>query len=456
MNEVFFACDNYKQQVEDFFKKCVSCGADVHSLKIVYDGKTIVRANQKPYTGYEKMQLYSLSKSFSSTAIGFLVTDGVLNLDEKLVDIFADRIDADVCENAKKITVRHALSMNTGHEVCFLEQINEKEDIIRAWFSCPVKYEPGTHFCYNNAATYSLSEIVRKYTGMSMFDFLSVRLFLPLGMKGLYWDRFDINSQGAIGLHASVDDIAKLGCLYLNGGVYNGKRLLSKSWVDDALSVHSDNSGNGTPDWTSGYGYQFWKNSREGFRGDGAFGQLCVILPKKNAVIALKAQVSDMQKEVDCVFDLAEKLRFEDSKNIGADECETTDVTLYKIEENPLGITLMYFSKENDEIIWNFSNGEKWQCVRAKADEYVKNEFDILCMTPALHRLDSKNRVKHIECVALCTEENNKIGLNITYLDNPHKDNIEFVFSENSVSAEFKNRLDAAYRIDKIKGVRIN
>ena len=112
-----------------------------------------------------------------------------------------------------------------------------------------------------------LSEIVRKYTGMTMYDFLSQRLFAPLGIAGTHWNAFaDGNSQGAVGLHASADDIAKLGLLYLNKGVYNRKRMLSENWVETATKAWSDNSATGTPDWTAGYGFQFWRNAREGFR----------------------------------------------------------------------------------------------------------------------------------------------------------------------------------------------
>lgn len=454
MNDLFCANESDSKIVCEFFENCEKAGAKIHSLKVICNSKTLVRAAKAPYTGYEKMQLYSLSKSFSSTAIGFLVSDGKLSLDEKIVDIFKDRIDDNVCENAKEMTVRHVLSMNTGHEQCLLEKINQDDDIIRAWLSYPVEHKPGTHFCYNNAATYALSEIVRKYTGLSMFDFLSVRMFLPLDMHGLYWDRYKLNSQGAIGLHASVDDVAKLGCLYLNGGVYKGKRLLAKKWVDDALSVHSDNSENGSSDWTSGYGYQFWKNSREGFRADGAFGQLCIILPQRNSVIAVRAQVSDMQKEIDCVFDLADKLSLKSDEKKAEEKSGNgvKEEKVYKLEENPLKITLMYFSKENDKITWNFSNGEKWQAVTAKKGCYTENEFDISALTPSLYSIDSSLRIKHVKCAAHVAEEDNKIRFILKYLDNPHTDIIEFEINENTVEINLKDRLDTAFQIEKIIG----
>ena len=147
------------------------------------------------------------------------------------------------------------------------------------------EFEPGTHFCYNNAATFMLSEIVGKYAGMTVYDFLSLRLFEPLGINNAHWNSFaDGNSQGAVGLHVSTDYAAKLGLLYLNKGVYNGRRILSENWIKAATKVWSDTSTNGTQDWTSGYGFQFWKNFRDGFRGDGAFGQLCMVFPSKNNI----------------------------------------------------------------------------------------------------------------------------------------------------------------------------
>lgn len=217
-----------------------------------------MRIAPAPYSFEYKQQAYSLSKSFTSTAIGFLVDEGRVSIDDRLVDIFSDVITEKIGTNVKKIRVKHLLSMNTGHKNCILSYICNSDNPVKSFLKFEPEFEPGTHFCYNNAATFMLSEIVGKYAGMTVYDFLSLRLFEPLGINNAHWNSFaDGNSQGVVGLHVSTDDVAKLGLLYLNKGVYNGRRILSENWIKAATKVWSDTSTNGTQDWTSGYGFQF-------------------------------------------------------------------------------------------------------------------------------------------------------------------------------------------------------
>lgn len=456
MNCFYCADDVNSAYVMDFFEKCAKNKMDVHSLKIVCGGEEKVCAAVYPYNMDDKMQLYSLSKSFASTAIGFLIDDKVLKPSDKIADIFADKIDEKTDKRVKEITLHNVLSMNTGHEKCYLDQLTGEKDIIKAWFEKPIKYKPGTHFCYNNAATYTLSEIVTKYTGLSLFDFLSVRLFLPLEMHGLYWDAYENKkSQGCIGLHASADDLSKFGELYLNGGVYKNKRILSENWVNAAQQPHSDNSDNGSADWTSGYGYQFWRNSRAGYRGDGAFGQLCLIIPEKNMTVALKAVCPDMQQEIDIVFDMLDKLDIKDKKCAKVQETKCAEETVYKLEENLFDITLMYFKQNQDEFLFNFSNGEMWQQIKCKKGEYVNNEFNIAGLTPTLQSYDGKKRVKPVKCAAMLEEKDNKKIIHLRYFDNPHKDSLVFEFFKDNVSISFENRLETALQSEKINAKEI-
>ncbi len=211
-------------------------------------------------------------------------------------------------------------------------EIKNEPDIVKAFMSIEPEYEPGTHFAYNNSGTYMLSEIVTKVTGMTMMDFLSYRLFEPLGITDIRWDTFKSGrNQAAVGLHASADDLMKLGVLYLNKGVYNGKRILSEEWVAAATSIHSDNSNNGTEDWTSGYGFQFWMNAREGYRGDGAFGQLVVVLPERDMVVVEQSYTMDMQKQMAAVYELVDNLYSKD--NTSAEEFESSVLALNAPQE---------------------------------------------------------------------------------------------------------------------------
>lgn len=435
-----------KSAISGFFNECKKIKSDIHRLEVIENGEVKAKIAVKPYSLEDKQQLYSLSKSFSSTAIGFLVDEGKISVDDYMVDIFADRIDGEPCDNMKKMQLKHVLSMNTGHENCVLHLIKNSDDPAKEWFKTYVKFEPGTHFTYNNSATYMLSEIVRKYTGMSLFDYLSDRLFNPLGIKNVRWDAFPCgNSQGAVGLHAGIDDVAKLGLLYLNKGVWNGQRILSEKWVNTATSVHSDNSGNGTPDWTSGYGFQFWNNAGEGFRGDGACGQLCMVYPERNTVIAVQAFVEDMQREIDAVNRLCENIHCADSIS------ETELVSLidglnpiydysepngsvfgriYNCTSNNMGITRLYFEDNENYISAVFSNGEEWQKINLGKNCFASGSVHFPYFKPMLDILMLPEKDENIKMLSCCTFEDNELKAAVKYIDNPHTQTMIFEFSK--------------------------
>ncbi len=462
-NEVFAADDINLSSVLDFINNCAASKTDIHTLEIYKSDELKVRLALPPYSCENKAQLYSLSKSFSSTAIGLLFTDGVLSVDDKLVDIFPDSVPDDIDENMKNLRVRHILSMNTGHAVCPMGNIKNCDDIVKAFMSTKQDFEPATHFMYNNSATYMLSEIVTKLTGMTMLDFLSIRLFAPLGIKDMRWDTFKSGkNQGAIGLHASADDLSKLGRLYLNKGMWQGKRLLSEEWVEMAATAHSDNSSNGTPDWTAGYGFQFWMNDREGYRGDGAFGQLCVILPKREIVAVIQCYSDDMQSEMNHLFALLDNI-YTDGGISEAELCEkinamnapektmvfNKDVTgrIYRCGENPCGLTLLSFDMDNDDLIINISNGERWQQIHCGYERYLESDIYMQKFKPALEVLGRTDREEHIRMAAYYTYDGGKLTVHIRYLNNPHLDRYEFDFTNNTLVWKIENRYEITAEI---------
>jgi CubicO group peptidase (beta-lactamase class C family) len=274
--------------------------------------------------------LHSLSKSFTSSAIGLAVHDGLLAIDDPVLKFFPDDAPANPSDNLKAMRVRHLLSMNTGHKMDTTEKVYQhlyQTNVFGRWLhqkqyfarqgasgaddnwpkiflSLPVEYEPGTWFVYNTAATYMLSAIITKLTGQSLLDYLRSRLLDPLGIKNSVWetDPRGINLGGS-GLHATTEDIARFGQMYLQKGMWEDKRILSEEWIVEATSRHSDNSNTQTnPDWTSGYGYQFWRCRHNCYRGDGAFGQYCVVMPEQDAVLAMIGGLQNMQTVLDKVW----------------------------------------------------------------------------------------------------------------------------------------------------------
>jgi CubicO group peptidase (beta-lactamase class C family) len=277
----------------------------LHSFMLLRHGHVIAEGWWAPYQRDERHILFSLSKSFTSTAIGFAVQEGLLSLDDAVASFFPEDTPADASDHLKAMTLRHILAMAGGQDVDSTDRaVTQPEgNWVRGFLSAPVPYPPGTHFVYNSAATYMCSAILQKVTGQTLIKFLTPRLFKPLGIKGAWWesDPRGIN-VGGWGLNITTEDIAKFGQFYLQKGVWQGKRLLAESWVDEATRKQVDNSGEPNPDWRQGYGYQFWRCRHNAYRGDGAYGQYCVVMPDQDAVMAITSGVGDMQAVLDKVW----------------------------------------------------------------------------------------------------------------------------------------------------------
>jgi hypothetical protein len=148
-----------------------------------------------------------------------------------------------------------------------------------------------------------LSVILQKITGEKLVDYLQQRLFEPLAISGASWDTCPMGyNTGGFGLRVKTEDIAKFGQLYLSKGMLNGKQLLSEEWIREATEIQSDNSANGPGDWGQGYGYQFWRCRHNAYRGDGAFGQYCIVMPEMDAVLAITGGMRDLQKPLELVW----------------------------------------------------------------------------------------------------------------------------------------------------------
>lgn len=274
----------------------------MHSVMVVRHGKVVLEGWWKPYAPERNHVLYSLSKSFTSTAVGFAVAEGRLTIDDEVLKVFPDAAPAEPSGNLKAMRVRDILTMSTGHQdesATAPDQISAK-----AFLAQPVPHLPGTHFKYNTPATFMQSAIVQKLTGMTVLDYLRPRLFDPLGIAQPVWDKnFEGICLGGYGLRVRTEDIAKLGQLYLQKGRWNGKQLLPASWVEQATARQVSNGSNPKSDWNQGYGFQFWRCRNNAVRGDGAFGQYCVVMPDQDAVIAITSGVKDMQAVLNVLWD---------------------------------------------------------------------------------------------------------------------------------------------------------
>ncbi|MBK8037959.1 MAG: serine hydrolase [Verrucomicrobiaceae bacterium] len=292
--------------VRDFIETADKQIHTLHSFMLVRHGHVIAEAWWKPESAEKPHVMWSLSKSFTSTAIGLAVAEGKLTLDDPVLNFFPNEAPAEASENLKAMRVRDLLSMSGGHEVEPKFGFDTGPSV-KGFLAHPVTHKPGTFFRYNTPGSYMLSAIITKTTGQTVLDYLKPRLFEPLGIESPMWDASaEGHSLGGYGLHIRTEDIAKFGQLYLQRGKWNGQQVLSEKWVDEATSKHVDNSkapSGKTSDWQQGYGFQFWRCQHNCFRGDGRDGQICLVIPEHDAVIAITAQTGQMQAELDLVWE---------------------------------------------------------------------------------------------------------------------------------------------------------
>ena len=297
---------------------------DLHSVMVLQHGKVLEEQFFVPDTAHI---LNSVSKTFTATAVGFAIEEGLLHLDDKVVDLFPESVPDSVQEKATRITVRHLLTMNAGHGKDPTYAIRSgKGDWIKEFLEWPVEYEPGTCYCYSSLGTYLLSAAVQKVSGQKVVDYLDSRLWQPLGIEKPHWleSPAGINT-GGWGLFLHTEDLARMGLCLLNGGQFRGKQVIPAAWVAQMSANQVPSVGAGlnqmqmkeilaahpglpyflpeNSDWVQGYGYQMWRCRHNAFRADGANGQYILILPDQDAVIVTTAHISNMQQEINLIWD---------------------------------------------------------------------------------------------------------------------------------------------------------
>ena len=268
----------------------------VLGIKITKDDELIAEWHSEEEC---RRNIYSATKSFTSCAVGFAVQEGLLSLDEKLVEAFSDDLPAVIDDNLKMATVRDLLTMCLGQEQGNLmgaqRPLYKEDDWVKMSLEIPFKYKPGTHFVYNNVGPYLAGILVQRRSGYDLVSYLMPRLFSPLGIKRPTWETDPLgNNFGAGGLFLTLSELHKFGLFYLNKGKWNGKQILSEKWIEESTKA-SD---------TDDYGYLFWRGEYNSYRADGKYSQISIILPDKNAVISLVAECRQGKELMRAVYDL--------------------------------------------------------------------------------------------------------------------------------------------------------
>ncbi|WP_231263109.1 serine hydrolase domain-containing protein [Nocardioides alpinus] len=277
---------------------------EVHGLMVLRHGQVVAEGWWAPHTAERTRLLYSISKSFTSTALAFALDEGLVDLDDTVLRHFPEYADEVGASQSASITLRHLASMAAGHRHDMWREAvaGDPKDPVRGFLLSPPDEAPGNVFAYSQPCTYTVAAAIQRRSGQRLSDYLRPRLFDPLGIGEVGWLCFPPGrEQGFSGLFARTEDVAKLGQLYLQRGRWGDTQLIPAAYVDDATSVRVTTD-EGNPDWSQGYGYYFWM-SRHGYRGDGAFGQFCLVLPEHEAVVAITGGTEDMQAVLDHVWE---------------------------------------------------------------------------------------------------------------------------------------------------------
>lgn len=302
--------------IRDVVRAAAARRLELHSLMVVRRGQVVAEGWWEPYGPDDIALVYSLSKAFTTTAVGIAVGEGLIDVDAGVADGLGDRVPRTAADWVHRARVRDLLAMASGHEddpaQAMLEVVRAGGDPLRAFLELPAQHAPGEVFTYNQGCTLVLAEMLGRVTGQRLVDWLRPRLFDPLGIGPVAWTPMPGVSgptgsgieQGYTGIHVTTEAIACLGELWRREGLWGQRRILPADYVAQATSVQIDNRGrmNEAPDWQQGYGFQLW-NARHGYRGDGAFGQFALVLPEQEAVVALTAQTVLMQDELDLVWE---------------------------------------------------------------------------------------------------------------------------------------------------------
>lgn len=281
----------------------------LHGFVLARHGKVIAEGWWAPQSGEQLHQLYSHSKSFTSSAVGFLVQDGKLDLDEHVAEILPESMPENPSGWLREVRVRDLLTMNLGSDKD--HRINGAGEWAKIALGKELVRGPGLGYRYDSDATYLLSCIVAKRSGMKLLDFLRSRMLDYIGIRKDVWTTCSPQGVacGGWGMNMTTRDLVRFAQLYLQGGRWGDRQVISSDWVRLASSCHTRSGWGGQTafgddDWHRGYGFQFWRCRHNAFRADGANGQYSIMMPDQDAVISITASLGPMQDEIDTVWNV--------------------------------------------------------------------------------------------------------------------------------------------------------
>lgn len=451
---------------------------EFHSFMLLRHGKVVSEVYRNPYQKDLKNRLYSCSKSFTATAIGFAVQESQLKVTDKVISFFPDKQPSEISDQLKALSIQNLLTMSSGMatEPDFIR--GSENDWVKAYLAVPIENQPGSKFNYSSLATFMLSAIIQKVTGETVADYLKPRLFDPLGIKDYDWES---NPQGintgGWGLRVKTEDMAKFAQLFLQKGKWNGKQIISQDWINEASSAHifqnpnADEKLKSENDWVQGYGYQMWRNRFNSFRGDGAYGQFMLVLPEQDAVVIMTAESNNLQEELNLVWDnllpafqpkaLPEnKLAYQKLKNLESE----ISIKALKSEIFPKINKSYAFAENNDKYqsVSFISKGEKLEMkltIDGKSYPFTFtsgkwHQQETMRIQPTSDKktiTDSYKLYPAKIANSFRWKDDKTLELKTIYLETPHSHYITISLKDNSMDFELKNSADFGSKTTTLK-----
>lgn len=291
-------------KIWQFLQETQRQGLMLRSFLLLRHGHIVAETAKYPFLPKDKRLVYSCSKTFAGTAVGLAVKEGLLSINDPVLYFFPEYQNLQLDPRVHKMCIKHLLTMSTGHGNDSVGAMcNSNDSWAKVFLETPMSYDPGQKFVYDSGGTYMLSEIITRVTHKPMDEYLNERLFKPLKITDISWDRHGDISAGGWGVLIAPEDLAKLGALYLYNGVFDGQEILPQSWVESATSAQIPTGFSAPGGWSQGYGYQIWKNNQNSFRADGSFGQFCMVFPEEDMIIVTTSEDSNPGR----IFPLIEK-----------------------------------------------------------------------------------------------------------------------------------------------------
>jgi CubicO group peptidase (beta-lactamase class C family) len=436
---------------------------ELHSFMMLRHGKVIAEGWWDPYGPEFVHTMYSMSKSFTSTAVGFAVAEGKLSVEDKVISFFPDELPEKISDNLAALRVKDLLTMSTGNEKEPTQVCVKEENWARTFLAQNFAHQPGTQFMYNSAATYMCSAIVQRLTHQTVLDYLTPRLFAPLGISGMKWETcpHGINT-GGWGLSIQTEGLAKFGQFLLKKGQWNDKQLLPAKWVDEATTFKIQQPGGDKKDrpkaqndWLQGYGYQFWRCQGTAFRGDGAFGQYTVVLPEQDAVIVMTSENKNMQGQLDLVWkhllpaldakapqaaDLSRLKTLKLTPQQGSKTSPVAKSRSFKLETNALGLKTVSLAFQDNTCSFTADD----HTITCGLGAWQRCEAAFPGTPPRLISggMPKKTALSKIAASAAWTDDRTLV-MQWRYYETPHSDTVTCQFEGGNVTINFLNSITA-------------